>query len=74
MKLMQGIILLHLLPLKSQIIIMSPKEMPPSSDESETIDVGSEISEPFRDINVADIQIEIVNDLWIPSMMSLMYK
>ena len=49
-------------PIKSQIV-MSSKEMPPSSDESETIEFGSEINHPFRDINVDDIPIEIVDDL-----------
>ena len=38
--------------------------MPPSSDESETIDVGLESSEnPFGDMNVDEIPIEIVDDL-----------
>ena len=53
-------------PVKSQIIIASSKEMPPSSDESETIDVcGPYISNnnPFGDMNVLDIPIEIVDDL-----------
>ena len=31
-------------PIKSQIVIMSSKEMPVSSDESETIDVGHEMA------------------------------
>ena len=50
-------------PIKSQIIIMSSKEMPPSSDESETINVGSEMSSPFGNINVDEIPIEIIDDL-----------
>ena len=50
-------------PIKSQIIIMSSKEMPPSSDESEMIDVASEMSIPFGNINVDEIPIEIVDDL-----------
>ena len=50
-------------PIKSQIIIMSSKEMPPSSDESEMIDVGSEMSNPFGNINVDEIPIEIADDL-----------
>ena len=53
-------------PVKSQIIIASSKEMPPSSDESDTVDVcGPEISKtknPFGDMNVFDIPIEIVDD------------
>ena len=52
-------------PVKSQIAIMSSQEMPPSSDESKTIDVGgAECSNnPFGDMNVEDIPIEIVDDL-----------
>ena len=50
-------------PIKSQIIIMSSKEMPPSSDESEMIDVCSEMSNPFGNINVDEIPIEIVDHL-----------
>ena len=44
---------------------MSSQEMPPSSDESETIDDGgTECSNnPFGDMNVEDIPIEIVDDL-----------
>ena len=52
-------------PIKSQIVIMSSKEMPVSSDESETIDVGTEMSlgKVFGNMNVDDIPIEIVDDL-----------
>ena len=53
-------------PVKSQIIIASSKEMPPSSDESETIDVCSPYitdKNPFGDMDVLDIPIEIVDDL-----------
>ena len=52
-------------PVKSQIVIMSSQEMPPSLDESKTIDVvGSEVcNNPFGDMNVEDIPIEIVDDL-----------
>ena len=49
-------------PIKSQIVIMSSQEMPPSSDESDTIDVGVEMN-PFDDMNVNEIPIEIVDDL-----------
>ena len=45
-------------PVKSQIIIASSKEMPPSSDESETIDVCSPYitnKNPLGDMNVLDI-------------------
>ena len=49
-------------PIKSQIVIMSSQEMPPSSDESETIDVAVERN-PFGDMNVDEILIEIVDDL-----------
>ena len=41
---------------------MSSQEMPPSSEESETIDVGVEMN-PFGDMNVNEILIEIVDDL-----------
>ena len=53
------------IPIKSQIVIMSSKEMPVSSDESETIDVGTEMAlgKVFGDINVDNIPIEIVDDL-----------
>ena len=51
-------------PIKSQIVIVSSKEMPLSSDELETIDVGVEGSEnPFGDMNLNEISIEIVDDL-----------
>ena len=51
-----------------QIIIVSSKELPLSSDESSTIDVGSEIvtdeiSNPWGDMEVDDIPIEIVDNL-----------
>ena len=42
---------------------MSSKEMPPSSDESETIDVGNIIQSLFGDIEVDPIPVEIVDDL-----------
>ena len=53
---------------KSQIVIMSSHEMPPSSDDSETIDVGIEFpthwpQNPFPNVHVGDIPIEIVDDL-----------
>ena len=51
-------------PIKLQIIIMSSKEMPPSSDESERINVGTnDLQNVFGNINVDEIQIEIVDDL-----------
>ena len=51
-------------PIKSQIVIMSSKEMAFSSDESDTISVGTELSTfPLHDLNVDDIEIEIVDDL-----------
>ena len=52
-------------PVKSQIVIMSSQEMPPSSDESKTVDVvGFDVSKnPFGDMNVEDIPIQIVDDL-----------
>ena len=50
-------------PIKLQIIIMSSKEMPPSSDESEMIDVGTnDLQNVFGDINVDKIPIEIIDD------------
>ena len=51
--------------IKSKIVIMSSKEMPVSSDESETIDVGHEMAlgKVFGDLNVDDIPIQIVDDL-----------
>ena len=43
---------------------MSNQEMPPSSVELEMIDVGSEsINNPFSEMNVDEIPIEIVDDL-----------
>ena len=51
-------------PIKSQIIIMSSKEMPPSSDESKMIDVGTnDLQNVFDNINVDEIPIEIIDDL-----------
>ena len=41
---------------------MSSQEMAPSSDESETIDVGVERNS-FGDMNVNEVPIEIVDDL-----------
>ena len=51
-----------------QIIIVSSKELPLSSDESSTIDIGSEIvtdeiSNPWGDMEVDNIPIEIVDNL-----------
>ena len=45
----------------SQIIIVLSKELPLSSDESSTIDVGSEIDNPWGNMDVNDIPIEIVD-------------
>ena len=52
-------------PIKYQITIVSSQEMPPSSDESETIDVGTEEipNNPFGDMDVDQILIEILDDL-----------
>ena len=59
-------------PVSSQIIIISSKELPHSSDESSTIDVGTDEiisgagklnTNPWGDMDVKDIPIEIVNDL-----------
>ena len=51
-------------PIKSQIVIMSNKEMEISSYESDTISVGTELSTfPLCDLNVDNIEIEIVDDL-----------
>ena len=53
-------------PIKSQIIIMLSKENTFSSDESETLSVGSEPQNfPFGNVNmnIDDIEIEIVEDL-----------
>ena len=53
-------------PIKSQIIIMSSKENVFSSDESETLSVGSEPENfPFGNVNmnIDDIEREIVEDL-----------
>ena len=52
-------------PIKSQLVIISNTEMPLSSDESSTIDVGIEIQpkNPFGDIDVDMIPIEIVDNL-----------
>ena len=57
----------------SQIVIVSSKEMPMSSDESSTIDVGTEFSQPnspalsltnqWGDMDIDDIPIETVDDL-----------
>ena len=57
----------------SQIVIVSSKELPMSSDESSTIDVGTEFSQPnspysgvrnpWGDMDINDIPIEIVDDL-----------
>ena len=51
-------------PIKSQIVIMSSKEMAFSSDESETLSVGTEpMNFPLGNVNIDDIEIEIVEDL-----------
>ena len=54
-------------PVKSQIVIVSSTEMPLLSDDSETIDVGNEravaVLNPWGDLNVDEIPIEIVDDL-----------
>ena len=50
-------------PVKSeQIIIASGQEVPVSSDESETLDVGVEPN-PWGEIPVSEIPIEIVDNL-----------
>ena len=55
---------LTLTTIKSQIVIMSSCEMPVSSDESETIDVVNDRNiNPWEDIPVDDIPIEIVDNL-----------
>ena len=52
------------MPIKSQIVIMSSCEMPVSSDESETTDVVNDRNiNPWGDIPVDDIPIEILEDL-----------
>ena len=58
-------------PVSSQIIIISSKELPPSSDESSTVDIGMDeiisgtgkTRNPLGDMDVRDIPIEIVDDL-----------
>ena len=54
-------------PIKSQPVIVSSTEMPLSSDDSETIDVGNERADAFLnlwgDLNVDEIPLEIVDDL-----------
>ena len=54
----------------SQIVIVSSKELPMSSDESSTIGVGTECSQPnagarnpWGDMDINDVPIEIVDDL-----------
>ena len=57
----------------SQIVIVSSKELPMSSDESSTIDIGTEFSQPnspvlsvtnqWGDMDIDNIPIEIVDDL-----------
>ena len=55
---------LTLTPIKSQTVIMSSCDMPVSSDESETIDVVNDRNiNPWGDIPVDDIPIEIVDNL-----------
>ena len=52
------------MPIKSQIVIMSSREMPPSSDESDTIDVGSDsVQGLFGNIKVEPVPVKIVDDL-----------
>ena len=61
----------------SQIVIVSSKELPMSSDESSTIDIGTEFSQPnspacsltnqWGDMDIDDIPIEIVDDLMFSS-------
>ena len=52
------------MPIKSQIVIMSFREMPPSSDESDTIDVGSDsVQGLFANIKVEPVPVKIVDDL-----------
>ena len=59
-------------PVSSQIIIISSKELPHSSGESSTIDAGTDEiisgagksnTNPWGDMDVKDIPIEIINDL-----------
>ena len=55
-------------PIKSQMVIVSSTEMPLSSDDSETIDVGTEdlvdfTKNPWGDLDVNKIPIEIVDNL-----------
>ena len=52
-------------PIKSQTVIVSSQEMPLSSDDSETIDVVGldNPRNPFSDMDVNDIPIEIVDNL-----------
>ena len=55
-------------PIKSQMVIVSSTEMPLSSDDSETIDVGTEnfvdfTRNPWGDLDVNKIPIKIVDDL-----------
>ena len=52
------------MPIKSQIVVMSSREMPPSSDESDTIDVSTDsVQELFGNIKVEPILVEIMDDL-----------
>ena len=49
-------------PIKSQIVIMSSKDTPFSSDELETLSVGTEqMNCPLGKVNIDDIKIEIVD-------------
>ena len=55
-------------PIKSQMVIVSSTEMPLSSDNSETIDVGTEnlvdfTRNPWGDLDVNKILIKIVDHL-----------
>ena len=52
-------------PIKYQITIVSSQEMPLSSDESDTICVGTEEIpyNPFGNMDVDQILIEIIDDL-----------
>ena len=51
-------------PIKSQIVIMPNSKIAFSSDESETLSVGTDnYINPLMNLNVDDIEIEIVEDL-----------
>ena len=51
-------------PIKSQLIIISNKEIPLLSDELEMLDVGIEMPfNPFVGMDINEIMIEIVDNL-----------